>query len=354
MPRDVTILGAGVLGLSTAYRLCQDHNFKITVIAKSFPTDPSKDYTSQYAGANWRSVCANDDHRMIAWERETLLYFREFSKSYPNLVNCCYGVDYFDPRQADTNDARIIRALESEDGEKVDLPWFHEICDEFEVFDTAKLPPGATYGIKFDTVTINAPEYVKWLLGQCQLANVTFVTREVEHLEDVPGEILINCLGLGAASIFQDNKLYPTRGQTVLVENTTNLTDTLSRVGPDFLSYLIPRPGDGGLIIGGCQQPNNWSREVDEDLAATMLGWAATLYPGVFPEDHTFQVIKHNVGLRPSRQEGARVELEILNSRPIVHGYGIGGWGFQSSWGIAGNLIDLLRKACVALESKGV
>lgn len=206
---------------------------------------------------------------------------------------------------------------------------------------------GAAFGIRFETVTINAPEYVKWLYAECVKRGVVFEKKEVDHFRDIDQamKIVMNCTGLGARKLCNDDKVYPTRGQTVLVKNPTKIVNTYSRVGQDHLSYLIPRPGDGGLIIGGCQQPNSWNYTVDTKLADTMLEWARTLYPGVFPAEHNFEIIKHNVGLRPSRIGGARVETEFLDDRLVIHGYGIAGWGFQASWGMALKMSALLKDA---------
>ncbi len=83
-----------------------------------------------------------------------------------------------------------------------------------------------------------------------------------------------------------------------------------------------------------------------------MLKWAIELYPGVFPADHKFEIIRHNVGLRPSRIGGPRVEAESRNGRLVVHGYGIGGWGYQASMGLAEKVVELLEQGLVAEKAK--
>lgn len=35
-----------------------------------------------------------------------------------------------------------------------------------------------------------------------------------------------------------------------------------------------------------------------------------------------YQIVRHNVGIRPSRVNGVRVEREIKNGQVIVHAYG--------------------------------
>lgn len=58
------------------------------------------------------------------------------------------------------------------------------------------------------------------------------------------------------------------------------------------------------------------------------------------PED--LKVIKHGLGLRPSRKGGARIERDDRAGRKVVHNYGAGGAGYQASWGMAKEAVDLL------------
>ena len=54
------------------------------------------------------------------------------------------------------------------------------------------------------------------------------------------------------------------------------------------------------------------------------------------------EIVRAVVGLRPSREGGARVEQEKINSDKIViHNYGAGGTGFQAGIGMAVDAVDL-------------
>lgn len=53
-------------------------------------------------------------------------------------------------------------------------------------------------------------------------------------------------------------------------------------------------------------------------------------------------VIRHGVGLRPGREGGTRIEREHINGLPIVHSYGHGGGGYQSSYGCAEEVVRLV------------
>ena len=53
-------------------------------------------------------------------------------------------------------------------------------------------------------------------------------------------------------------------------------------------------------------------------------------------------VIRHGVGLRPGREGGTRIEKEHISGLPVVHSYGHGGGGYQSSYGCAEEVVRLV------------
>jgi len=56
-------------------------------------------------------------------------------------------------------------------------------------------------------------------------------------------------------------------------------------------------------------------------------------------------IVRHGVGLRPMREGGPRVEKEKIDGVWIVHQYGHGGYGYQSSYGSAKVAVDLVEEA---------
>lgn len=171
---------------------------------------------------------------------------------------------------------------------------------------------------------------------------------------------LINCTGLSARHFVGPDeaaKLYPIRGQTVLVRGEC----AMARTCTDFpsedaseLAYVIPRPGSGTTILGGCKQAGNWDDAVDEALTARILervkrwGLAEELRTG---EGREFEVLSTQVGFRPGRKGGPRVEVEgLLDGVWVVHAYGHGGAGYQSSVGSAEKVVSLVDE-CRLLKS---
>lgn len=111
-------------------------------------------------------------------------------------------------------------------------------------------------------------------------------------------------------------------------------------------AYIIPRPSDDEVVLGGTYIPDNHSVLPDLEEADRILKACFDLEPKLAPEGGTWrdiEVISHNVGLRPARHGGARVELEkrtlkrgkrevsrgsLRNqSVGVVHAYGFGSAG---------------------------
>lgn len=109
-------------------------------------------------------------------------------------------------------------------------------------------------------VLINSPVYLKWLQKQFIQLGGKVIKQAISHIDDVFNFIqdqnpshaaVINCTGLGARFLggVQDDALYPTRGQTVIV-HAPHIKRTITFVRPNGNTYIIPR-SDGTVILGG-------------------------------------------------------------------------------------------------------
>ncbi len=56
-------------------------------------------------------------------------------------------------------------------------------------------------------------------------------------------------------------------------------------------------------------------------------------------------IIRHGVGLRPVREDGPRIEKEQIRNVWVVHNYGHGGYGYQTSYGTAKAAVKLVEEA---------
>ena len=58
----------------------------------------------------------------------------------------------------------------------------------------------------------------------------------------------------------------------------------------------------------------------------------------------SIDIVKVNVGFRPGRKGGSRVECERIDGLKIVHAYGIAGMGYEASVGMSQHVLQLLHE----------
>ena len=104
----------------------------------------------------------------------------------------------------------------------------------------------------------------------------------------------------------------------------------------------MPRGFDGGTVVGGTKEPDNWDPAPSAAVRAELLRRFAETHPAILGPEGRFRVLGDIVGRRPTRRGGIRLEREDLGSgRAVVHAYGLGGRGYELSWGVAGAAVQL-------------
>jgi len=99
-------------------------------------------------------------------------------------------------------------------------------------------------------------------------------------------------------------------------------------------------------LLGGSYQKGNWDSQIDPNLAIRIMKRAVQLCPALTGGkgiEH-LSIIRHGVGLRPLRDGGPRIEKERIGGHWIVHNYGHGGYGYQSSYGSSQVVIKLVEE----------
>jgi len=337
------VLGAGVAGLTTALELKHRHpSAHVIIAAKYIPGDLNIQYTSPWAGANWLST-ATDNGRQEEWDAVTYRKFNELAKSTPES-----GVQTMDIRaifDSEKEDAGIL----SQGTGKV---WYEKLVGGLRPIPDAELPAGAKFGFELSTFVINVQSYLPWLYVTALKAGVDVRRAFYDDIRKVfqafpSAKAFFNCTGIGSYNLkgVEDHKLYPTLGQVMLVESPSTPIEQMYFRSPkrthSDISHVFPRGRYGGVIIGGCRRDGVWEAEPDMEFAEDIKRRACALCPGLGkPEE--LKVIKHGVGLRPSRKGGARLEKEKIDGSLVIHNYGAGGAGYQSSWGMAKEAVDLL------------
>jgi D-amino-acid oxidase len=187
---------------------------------------------------------------------------------------------------------------------------------------------------------------------------VTFQRAIFDHICDASlvqpsgqkADVIVNCTGLSAAKIrgVEDETVIPARGQIVLVRNDPGSMYSISGSddGEDEVTYVMKRAAGGGTILGGSYQKGNWAAQPDPNLAMRIMKRAVELCPkltsGAGVEG--LDIIRHGVGLRPLRSAGVRLEKQKIDGVWIIHNYGHGGYGYQSSYGCSEEVLQLAKE----------
>ena len=107
-------------------------------------------------------------------------------------------------------------------------------------------------------------------------------------------------------------------------------------------TYVIPRTSTPGMVLlGGTFEPNNWDTSISIPTADGILARAKEVMPAL--NEPITRIHAHNVGLRPAREGGPRVEAQFIDvpskddlipklsdvsadtkRRLVVHAYGFG------------------------------
>lgn len=247
-----------------------------------------------------------------------------------------------------------------------DVKQFRELPESngFIATINAGVPAGAprvTYGEVHRAMSLDSSRYITWLQGRAAAHGVCFLrstlpddgelgktlqaVQTVLHI-NARGAVdaFVNATGLSARRLCNDVDVHPIKGQTVLVRGEAKATRT--RLGADYISYCIPRPGSGTSILGGTKVVGDWSTKPDEETTKIILGRLDKIAPELKTSaEGGFEVISVQCGLRPGRTGGPRVETEVVDKHPVIHSYGHGSGGFQNSVGSARKVVQLVESS---------
>ncbi|EEU44864.1 uncharacterized protein NECHADRAFT_49089 [Fusarium vanettenii 77-13-4] len=352
---------AGIIGLTCALSIQSklaeqhlDHLYLVMIVSRDFPTctpgaptSHAVDYASVWAGAHVRPIPASTPQlaREAAWLKQTVQHLRGQVEREPWIgITPVTGVEYLEATD-EAYETWNGGSFEADTG----LTGFHELPTSF-------LPPGVVLGFEYQTFCLNAPVYYTGLLRKFLLQGGHTLKRnlasEWEEFSVAPNvAAVINASGVG----FGDPKCFPTRGQIVLT-NLTGFSKTIIRQCKDgSWSFVIPRFFDGGTIIGGTKEPNNWETKPHFDTREELIEAAKGLDPGLAVSLEGYKggkgphVIADVVGRRPTRDGGMRLQVERKsflreNGRAVVHAYGAGGRGYELSWGVAQEVTSLVME----------
>jgi D-amino-acid oxidase len=249
---------------------------------------------SDVAGGLWLPYAAGQSAEVMGWALDTLSWLE--ARGFP---------------------ARDYLHLQASE------PWWLDALPDGRVraARTAELPAGYDRGWVVRVPLVEMRRHLD------QLAPPHIIRRTVRSLGEFSG-LAVNCSGLGARGLAGDPRVRAARGQVVHVRR---VPDVPCLCDEDEMIYVLPR--EDVIVVGGSYELGNESEDVDPAQSESLLARAAALVPQLADAE----VVGAQVGLRPTRDGGPRVE-RVDN---VIHCYGHGGAGLTLSWGCARRVVEL-------------
>jgi D-amino-acid oxidase len=308
---DVLVVGAGVIGLTTAVTLAEA-GYDVLVRTAEEPNAT----TSAAAGALWGPWLVEPVHRTIPWA-ECGLQTLSALATRPGT-----GV-------------RLISGRDVSTTEHEPPSWFSLLPDT-RPCAANELPAGYAHGTWYTAPLVDMPTHLAYLVERLRAAGGVIVRSPVVTLDEATGlaPIVVNCTGLGARAFADDQQLYPVRGQHLVATNP-GITEFLEVDTGDSTDLVAIYPHGDHVVLGGTAEPHLWSREPNPATAAAILARCVAVEPLLRDAD----VLGHRIGLRPTRPE-VRLDSETHPSGArVIHNYGHGGAGVSLAWGCAAEVL---------------
>ncbi len=211
------------------------------------------------------------------------------------------------------------------------------------MLDTRQINGQTLTSYTYKSIMINVPMYLHYVLEKAislgartyktslpissTLAGTLHYTTEIikQNVRATPITAFVNASGISALKLVPDYNIFPVRGQTITVRGEAKgittvdaSTDDLARESPN-ITYILPRPHSGTTVLGGTKQVGSWNSEPNPQTTKEILERAKEFAPELLYKAGDFEVISEQVGLRPGRRGGARVEVEEVR---LPGGYG--------------------------------
>lgn len=251
------VLGCGVSGLSTARVLqqrFQNGPGTVTIYAKDLPPNT----TSNIAGAIWSPTSVFDS--LDVTDKFTEQFSRACrisNRAFQLLAGNEYGVRWIDTFEL----ARNPYTINSE------LPGGNDLYPQIETHRDTQDFFGFPYVRQFSTMLIEPSIYLSAVLRDFYNAGGRVVVKEFRSRREIARlreQVVFNCTGLGSRELFDDESLFPVRGQLEVLLPQPEIDYSYLSSG-----YMFPRRD--GIILGGTWDHDNWSLTPNPEQATRIL-----------------------------------------------------------------------------------
>lgn len=258
--KQVAVLGCGTVGIATA-RLLQESGCEVTMYAKDVPPN----VTSNLATGTWSPASRVCDPQVAkaefqpVWEEATRFSFRRFQFLLGLDDIAAWTDEYFvfgEPPQRNA----------AAGGEVYEVPG---LIPERQMLTRKQHPFKAEFVARRSNLMFNIPSYLHTQLSDFLMFGGKLKIQEIKRLEDIdalPERVVVNCMGLGAKAVFNDDELTPVSGQLSCLIPQPEVTYKLTTRGAN----LIARKD--GIYLGGNGIVGNWDTTPSKEQTEKVVG----------------------------------------------------------------------------------
>lgn len=231
----VAVIGAGVMGLSTA-RLAQERGHAATIYTAALPPET----TSNVAGGQIHPAGHYRPNRVDdAWRAQYAAAMAYSWRRFQLLVGEDYGIRWLPTYESGNRPQEMLG------------PYYAG----FEQLEGAANPfPGGPV-LRYHTMYVETGRYLRQLTEDFLTAGGRIEVRTFaspSELAALAERVVFNCTGLGARALFGDEGMEPVRGQLAVLLPQPEIQHAYAL----DQGYMFPRAD--GILLGGTYERGQW------------------------------------------------------------------------------------------------